>query len=762
MSGDLVVGIRLKADSSGFAGEVRVGQRELDKLGGGARKAAQASEGLATALRRVGQVAGALVGVAAIKSLATGLFQAGVAAQRLDTTFRFVAGSVGGAAQEMAFVRETAGQLGLDLYSAADAYAALAAAAKGTSLEGQGARDTFRAVAGAATALGLSAETTQGALLAVQQMISKGTVAAEELRGQLGERLPGAFQIAARAMGVSTSKLGEMLQAGEVVADEFLPRFARELERTFGGVLGDASHTAQAELNRLKTAWTELQVSFAEGGGLAAATDGIRALADALRAVGPHLGEVTLGAAALIAVFASAKAARALQAVAALGGVTLAASAPAAVPVSAGIIAGTSIAAIGASVKSYFADYQDPQDRIRELRKEYGYLDAYGRERWGQELLDEIEQLNEVLRQSREVVFSGRQRGNSVPGEANLANLPRQGTGSRTIDQISWETNQDKTAAARATAAAKAEEEQARIEQRFAELRQTTAQILSEGERDMAKLLAEQARTEAERVRQRKEGFVDAARALGQSLLTEREQILAAHEQRLMDLETFERKGLDIGMSYAEARQRIIDQTAAELAAANGESLQALTQTGVDAFAQLKQAVEGWGRDAAAAIVDFTFTGKTSFSDMVSSILKDLARMAVYESVTKPLFAALSGALGGALFGAAPVQTGPSPAPIPGLNPAGRALGGPADAGRAYLVGEAGPELLLMGRRSGHVLPRVGGGDVHVTVNVNAQTGASDVAADASRLRALGSGIAAAVRSVLADEQRPGGLLASR
>ena len=83
------------------------------------------------------------------------------------------------------------------------------------------------AVSKAATTLGLSSSEADGALLAVSQMMSKGTVQAEELRGQLGERLPGAFQIAARAMGVSTSELGKMLEAGQVIAEDFLPQYWR-------------------------------------------------------------------------------------------------------------------------------------------------------------------------------------------------------------------------------------------------------------------------------------------------------------------------------------------------------------------------------------------------------------------------------------------------------------------------------------------------------------------------------------------------------
>ena len=45
-------------------------------------------------------------------------------------------------------------------------------------------------MAQASVVLGMSQEETEGALRAVQQMMSKGKVQAEELRGQLGERLP--------------------------------------------------------------------------------------------------------------------------------------------------------------------------------------------------------------------------------------------------------------------------------------------------------------------------------------------------------------------------------------------------------------------------------------------------------------------------------------------------------------------------------------------------------------------------------------------
>jgi cob(I)alamin adenosyltransferase len=96
--------------------------------------------------------------------------------------------------------------------------------------------------------------------------MSKGTVQAEELRGQLGERIPGAFQMAARAMGVSAAELNKLLEQGKVLSDDFLPKFAQELRRTFAGALPEAVDSAQANLNRFQTQLFSLKVDLARSG----------------------------------------------------------------------------------------------------------------------------------------------------------------------------------------------------------------------------------------------------------------------------------------------------------------------------------------------------------------------------------------------------------------------------------------------------------------------------------------------------------------
>jgi tape measure domain-containing protein len=181
---------------------------------------------------------------------------------RLNSRFAAATGSFEAGRRELEFVRATAGRLGLDLLSAADSYSSLTAAASGTTLAGQSVRDIFESVAQTSAVLGLSSEQTQGALLALEQMMSKGTVQAEELRGQLGERIPGAFRIAAEAMGVSTSELSKMLEQGEVVASDFLPKFAVALRNNYQGEIPE--HTKA--LNNLKTEFFEFTATLGKAG----------------------------------------------------------------------------------------------------------------------------------------------------------------------------------------------------------------------------------------------------------------------------------------------------------------------------------------------------------------------------------------------------------------------------------------------------------------------------------------------------------------
>ncbi len=217
-----------------------------------------------SALEAIGVTVSVAAVIASVRQIGSALIDAEASAVK----FRAAMGALVGAdnvGRELDFVRSTARQLGLDLDATANSYIKLAASARGTSLAGAQTQEIFTAVSRAATTLGLSSAEADGALLAISQMMSKGTVQAEELRGQLGERLPGAFQVAARAMGVSTQELGKMLEAGQVIADDFLPKFAKELMK-MGESAEAGARTAARELQRMKNAWSEFTQAVADSG----------------------------------------------------------------------------------------------------------------------------------------------------------------------------------------------------------------------------------------------------------------------------------------------------------------------------------------------------------------------------------------------------------------------------------------------------------------------------------------------------------------
>ena len=294
----------------------RVGRTGEQAMGRISRSTAPANAGLkavdttARALNSVfRQAAGLVAAYAGLSGIIGGIRsvnETGMAFQGLDTALAAVTGSSQGAAVEMAFLRSESERLGLNLLETSQSYLQIAAAAKGTTLAGQGTRDIFTAIAEASTVLQLSVDQTNGALRAIGQIMSKGKVQTEELRGQLGERLYGAFQLAARGMGITTAELDKMLEQGQVVSEEFLPRFAAEIRRTFSDGVPEASKNARAELNRFNNSILEIERTIAAGGFLDGLSQGYRTLADTLsdpavqdaaRGLGETLGSVIVTAA---------------------------------------------------------------------------------------------------------------------------------------------------------------------------------------------------------------------------------------------------------------------------------------------------------------------------------------------------------------------------------------------------------------------------------------------------------------------------------
>ncbi|HNR12412.1 MAG TPA: tape measure protein, partial [Thermodesulfobacteriota bacterium] len=183
----------------------------------------------------------------------------------LSTSFKAALGSAQAADKELEFLRALTNKLGLEFYSTAEQVRGFLVASNAMGMSTETSRKVITGLGEAAAAMGLTTEKTSRAMLALEQMMSKGVVSSEELKRQLGDLVPGAFQTAARAMGMTTAELDKAMKAGTVLASDLLPRLAEEWHKMFGAAAIEMSTSAVSEINRLKTAFTDLKIELAEG-----------------------------------------------------------------------------------------------------------------------------------------------------------------------------------------------------------------------------------------------------------------------------------------------------------------------------------------------------------------------------------------------------------------------------------------------------------------------------------------------------------------
>lgn len=254
---DLLISLSSKLDESGF--------KALDRLEG---KAIKKTSVLSNSLKRM--FVGVL-GTFAVKSV----MDATVKLDTLQRSMAALAGSEAGGQSQLAYLRFEAERLGQSFETIADSYKNLFAAGTGAGWSADDIQKVFSSVLEAGTVLGSSKQQIGGALMALEQMISKGKVSMEELRRQLGNALPGAMQIAAKAMGVTSEQLQDMLSKG-IASEGFVKKFASTLHEEYGQKATQSAHTLRAELERLGNAIFFLQTALLDGDNMQGVADAIR------------------------------------------------------------------------------------------------------------------------------------------------------------------------------------------------------------------------------------------------------------------------------------------------------------------------------------------------------------------------------------------------------------------------------------------------------------------------------------------------------
>lgn len=213
---------------------------------------------------------------------------------RVTTALKNVSGGMGQFADNQRFLLDMAKKYGLEINALTGNFAKFTAASQVSGMSMANQRKIFESVSRACTAFGMSADDSNGVFLALSQMMSKGKISSEELRLQMGERLPIALQAMAKAAGVSVGGLDKLMKQGKLMSKDVLPGFADALNEMIPNVDTDNIETS---VNRLKNAFTE----FTNGTGIQSAYKGIIDwLTGAVQSAGENIKNIVIGTVAVI------------------------------------------------------------------------------------------------------------------------------------------------------------------------------------------------------------------------------------------------------------------------------------------------------------------------------------------------------------------------------------------------------------------------------------------------------------------------------
>lgn len=105
------------------------------------------------------------------------------------------------------------------------------------------------------------------AAIAIQQMAGKGVISMEELRQQLGEAVPQAMNLMARATGMSMKDMVDVISQGGLESKTALERMFYEMELVYAGSAERMMQTWNGMVARLRTSWMEFMHTIGDAGG---------------------------------------------------------------------------------------------------------------------------------------------------------------------------------------------------------------------------------------------------------------------------------------------------------------------------------------------------------------------------------------------------------------------------------------------------------------------------------------------------------------
>ena len=242
-------------------------------------------------------MAGALgAGVTSLSGLLSSLVNTAREAGRARTILRNISTDAREYSRSLKFLTDLTDKYGTDLIGTTEAFAKFKAAATPAGVAMAEQERIFSNISKAMASFGISGGEASLTMMAITQMMSKGKISSEELRRQLGERMPVAMQAMANAAGVSMAQLDKLLKEGKLRSADIMGKFSDELAKLSGDT---STNNLESSLGRLKNAFTDLADSLHIYDNFKALVDKVK---EALDYIKTHLSNLYIWAGGLLAV----------------------------------------------------------------------------------------------------------------------------------------------------------------------------------------------------------------------------------------------------------------------------------------------------------------------------------------------------------------------------------------------------------------------------------------------------------------------------
>lgn len=210
------------------------------------------------------KLSGAFYSVMGALNAYKAIMNAGLKRDSAQRAAKFVLGDK--ASEAETFIRGLADKTGLNISEGLASYAKFAAGAQGSMSQEQ-TQELFGNATAMSRLMGLSNDELNGILKAFEQMASKGKIQAEELRGQLGDRMAGAFKLFAEALGMTATELDKAMKDGKILSSDTLPKVAKQMGLMIdkAGGWAEVAKSTQTSLGKLANNWDDTMVKIFSG-----------------------------------------------------------------------------------------------------------------------------------------------------------------------------------------------------------------------------------------------------------------------------------------------------------------------------------------------------------------------------------------------------------------------------------------------------------------------------------------------------------------